>query len=72
MALLSQCPGHPWDYQCSNMVSHSASAMVPLCDDCAKKAGTYKKKWHEMTLEEKVEDLNQRVGGVEIHTRPIG
>ena len=33
----------------------------PECEGCQKKYGRYNKKWPEMTLEEKVEDLHRRV-----------
>lgn len=49
--------------QCHGCFEKEASNHQPLCEACRRKAGW--KPWEEMTLEEKVENLNRRLGGQE-------
>ncbi len=56
MAINSQCS------ECSNEVTCSASDSWVLCEQCKRKHGW--KPWKEMSLEEKVEDLNERLHNV--------
>jgi hypothetical protein len=42
------------------------------CEECQKKNNRYQKKWHEMTLEEKVENLNRRISRSETYNTLIG
>jgi hypothetical protein len=68
MADLVQCFGK----NCVREVSTSAGRMIAYCDDCSKMNGTYIKTWHELTLEEKVEDLNSRLQRMSMYIEPIG
>lgn len=66
MAILTGC------VFCGKEICVSASNHMPECEDCQRKHGTYRKKWDEMTLEEKVEDLNRRLGDVDSRGALIG
>jgi hypothetical protein len=56
--------------QCGKRTIASLSNHWPLCDECKRKKGW--KPWEEMTLEEKVEDLNRRIERVSDHSAQIG
>lgn len=58
MAIITKCSG------CSTEVAASANDHHPLCENCRRKHGW--KPWEEMTLEEKVEDLNKRLSDIEM------
>lgn len=59
MAVITDCI---W---CGKQVVTSAADHMPTCDRCRWKSG--RKPWDEMSLEEKVEDLNKRLGDLAIH-----
>jgi hypothetical protein len=56
--------------ECGKSTIASVSDHYPLCDQCRRKHGW--KPWEEMTLEEKVEDLNKRVEGIRSYSARIG
>jgi hypothetical protein len=56
MAILTDCS------ECGAEVSASVSEAFPLCEACRRRHGW--KPWEEMTLEEKVEDLDRRLRDV--------
>jgi hypothetical protein len=56
--------------ECGQLTIASLSDYHPLCDQCRRKHGW--KPWEEMTLEEKVEDLNKRIGRSDIYSTQIG
>jgi len=64
MAILTTCS------ECPAQVTASVSDYHPLCENCMRKHGW--KPWEEMTLEEKVEDLNRRVSNVASRNAIIG
>jgi hypothetical protein len=64
MAIITVCA------QCGKETIASASNHWPLCDDCKRKQGW--KPWEEMTLEEKVEDLNKRLSSLSDYSALIG
>lgn len=64
MAIITQCS------ECGDQVTASLNDYHPLCEKCKRKHGW--KPWEEMTLEEKVEDLNRRLKGTESHHALIG
>jgi hypothetical protein len=65
MAIITKCS------ECHREVTASLSDHWPLfCDTCRRKHGW--KPWEEMTLEEKVENLNRRLGNTESRNALIG
>lgn len=56
MAIITTCS------ECPEAVTASVSDYHPLCEKCRRKHGW--KPWEEMTLEEKVEDLNKRLSNL--------
>lgn len=64
MAIITTCS------ECPAQVTASVSNSHPLCENCMRKRGW--KSWEEMTIEEKVEDLNRRLNGVSSRNAIIG
>lgn len=56
--------------QCGKRTIAAASNSWPICEECKRKQGW--KPWEEMTIEEKVEDLNKRVGRIDDRSDLIG
>ena len=64
MAIITACG------ECKELVTASASDYDPLCEKCLRKKGW--KPWREMTLEEKVENLNTRLNDIGSRNPIIG
>jgi hypothetical protein len=64
VAIITKCS------ECDKQTSASVSNHWPLCDACKRKHGW--KPWEEMSLEEKVENLNRRLDNTESRNAIIG